>query len=335
MELKRVVYTHEDLHGRYKPMGRMSEESDGLLLSWSASGLSFTCTASRLVFLFAPCTGEQPVSVCLKIDHYSYRYALDGKMPVIVCDNLDEVPHTVTLLRLSEGHDGLFLRSLELWGQAPALLLPAAASDRRLLFIGDSLTCGYGTDSMHGDTVFRTWEENATHAYPFRCAAALSADYQIVSVSGQGLTQDCNGEHGTLFSEFWRRPFNGDAAAGKTEQTGFVPHAVIINGGTNDENGGARPDVFAHAARDLLMQIRATYPRAEILWFYGLTATKFIPVLKEVICDLGDPHTVFLEAPRIAADDPQRMGCNTHPTSFAHAGVTPVLVAELRKRLGW
>lgn len=335
MELKRVIFTHQELHGRYKPMGRMSEESDGILLSWSASGISFTCTASRLVFLFAPCMGEQPVSVCLMIDHYAHQYTLGGKMPVIVCDHLDEVPHTVTLLRLSEGCDGLFLTALEMWGQAPALLLPPAASDRRLLFIGDSLTCGYGTDSLHGDTVFRTWEENAMHAYPFRCASALSADYQIVSISGQGLTQDCNGDHGTLFSEFWRRPFNAPEAADMTEQTGFVPHAVIINGGTNDENGKASPDVFARAAHDFLTEVRAVYPKAEIIWYYGLVATVFTPVIREVICDFDDPHTTFLEAPRVWPDDVQRMGCNTHPTSFAHAEIASHLTAELKKRLGW
>lgn len=333
MAQRRVSYTHTALDGRYKPMGRVRQTEKGIAMSWSASGLSFACSASRLVFFFAPYTQAQPVAVRLCADRYSVKYMLGGECPVIVFDTPEEIPHTVTLLRLSEGAEPLCLTGMELWGEAPSLLLPPPPLPHRLLFVGDSLTCGFGTESQLGDNAFHTWEEDATHACPFRTAAALAADYQIISISGQGLHLNAAGQRGIPFSAFWQRPEY--AAAGEKEQSGFVPDAVVINGGTNDVNGGADPSDFREAVRDFLLSVRAAYPEAEIVWYYGMMTTALSEDTQAVIRALADPKITYLPAETIKADDPQRCGTLGHPTSAAHEEAAQRLAAYLRRRMGW
>ena len=43
---------------------------------------------------------------------------------------------------------------------------PTEPKERKLLFIGDSITAGYGVNGEQSDTVFTTKTEDVTKAYP-------------------------------------------------------------------------------------------------------------------------------------------------------------------------
>ena len=80
-------------------------------------------------------------------------------------------------LRAPEVEDGAGLR-------------PLPEKSRKIEFIGDSITCGYGIEGVCNVDVFNTPQENPFKNYALRTAKALDADYQLVSWSGIGLISD-------------------------------------------------------------------------------------------------------------------------------------------------
>jgi hypothetical protein len=128
---------------------------------------------------------------------------------------------------------------------------PPPTSQRRLLFIGDSITAGYcNIMPENGTNSFRT--ERYTATWSFRAASQLRAAYQTVCWSGMGMLINCCGNesaaaHGNLTmsrnaiyrsvatnsNPAWQWDYTTGGETPHTEA--FVPDAVWINLGTNDE----------------------------------------------------------------------------------------------------
>lgn len=115
-------------------------------------------------------------------------------------DNLDirtppltEGEHTVRLLKLTEATVGmpLLLKAITLEGSGMWLPPPKLPS-RRIEFIGDSITCGFGvTGQPYAVTGkpgrFLTEEEDVTKTYAGITAAYFGADARYIAASGRGV----------------------------------------------------------------------------------------------------------------------------------------------------
>ena len=63
----------------------------------------------------------------------------------------------------------------------------------KIEFIGNSITCGYGTEAQSGDIRFSYETENHTLSYAWLTARALDAEANVVSRSGIGIYRNFNG----------------------------------------------------------------------------------------------------------------------------------------------
>ncbi len=63
---------------------------------------------------------------------------------------------------------------------------PPEPRQRRLLFIGDSITAGYGVLCNDSVGPFSPETESAFHAYAAVAARALEADAHVIAYSGKG-----------------------------------------------------------------------------------------------------------------------------------------------------
>ena len=59
-------------------------------------------------------------------------------------------------------------------------LSPFPGKERRIEFIGDSITCGYGTGAEKGNEMFKPSTEDSSDAYAAVAADLLGADYITV-----------------------------------------------------------------------------------------------------------------------------------------------------------
>ena len=317
--------------------GRVLLTAEGLLMDWSAAGFTVRFRGSGVTLYFARFCDMQPICGMAILDGVRYHFAsADGTSPLILDCPAGE--HTLTFLRLSEGGVRLLctmIRVTALYGDAyPELLPPPAPLKRKLTFFGDSITCGYGNC---GDpyTGFLTWEEDPTRGYAYRTAELLSAEAELVSISGQGIVKNCNGEIGTPIPQFWCQQIR---TCGIPYDTHRQPDAVVINAGTNDGGGRVTQEEFYVGAEAFLRTLRRAYPEAEIVWFYGLMGLYYDETLDRLFRTLAPElgHMTYLPvSPIYEHVEDGEIGANGHPSVEGAERGAQVLSAKLKELLGW
>ena len=180
--------------------GRTGRKNDCLLLEWSGSGFAVRVTGSvvEIRLRAAVKEEEQPPYIRIWVDGEEREYRpVSGSVSLRF--RLGKGEHLIRLIRLSEPLTvaPVEVISLRLEGDdhmPPALLEPPVPSSRRIEFIGDSLTCGFGITgrpyAVTGEPGrFLTKEEDVTKTYAGVTAAYFQADARYTAASGTGV---CN-----------------------------------------------------------------------------------------------------------------------------------------------
>ena len=289
-------------------VGRHTTREDGSqVLSWAGTTVStrFTGTSisaalrllegQRQTFFQVVLDGNELGPIAVEPNTRSYTVQAEG-----------EGPHDLTLVKLNEAMDSV----VAFGGFTPATgaLQPTKRpSGRRLLFIGDSITCGYGNLGVI-ETIMLTSSTDKTQnslrdcnyflkkkvyqvssayqAFGTVAARYFDAEWQLVSWSGKGVYRNADGTQSETMTDIWRREVAND---GNTQfaPADFVPQAVVVNLGTNDfgsisqsqnPNGGP-PNIQAFKSRYLTMlkQVRKAFPSAWIFVATGPMLSDFYP----------------------------------------------------------
>ncbi|HNX04299.1 MAG TPA: SGNH/GDSL hydrolase family protein [Opitutales bacterium] len=186
--------------------------------------------------------------------------------------DLEPGEHTVEVVRITEGSFGLMhFKGFEL--NAGATVLPwRDAHSRKIEFIGDSITCGYGVEADDPNLHFEAATENFCLGYPGLAARALDADYLVVSRSGIGILRNFDGPYdgsADTMPEVYPHTFylqrNPDWDFAR-----FVPDVVCINLGTNDfSTTGVNVGKFESAYVSFAKTVLAHYPKAKLVIVQG------------------------------------------------------------------
>lgn len=301
-------------------LGRVTVSDDGILMDWSASGVMLKFSGSGFSVKFAPFTEIEekyvPVYLAVELDGHKSRFAVtSGKETLEIPCEYGE--HTLRIFRISEGKVPFYITEFRITSaegeDEPKILQKPCEKKHRIVFFGDSITAGYG-NLGYPDSEFLSAEEDVTKAYSYKTAELLSAEPEIVAISGQGILRDCSGAEGTPISNFYRFQSRTKKTICKFEKQ---PDIVIINAGTNDFSGKVGFDEFYDGCMAFLRNIRKAYPKAEIIWFYGLMGLDFDGVLKKVEKDItpeiGKFH--YLSTRTIYENRPQEVGGVGHPSA--------------------
>ena len=110
-----------------------------------------------------------------------------------IATNLPYGEHEITIVKRTEPNVGMgFFAGFEIAGE---ILPPPDRPAHKLLFFGDSITAGSGSEVPDGDPGCTADEwgqpfENADMAYGPVAARMLDADYHVLGVSGIGLVRN-------------------------------------------------------------------------------------------------------------------------------------------------
>ena len=258
-------------------------------------------------------------------------------------DNLDirtppltEGEHTVRLLKLTEATVGmpLLLKAITLEGSGMWLPPPKLPS-RRIEFIGDSITCGFGTLSDKPSDPFTTETEDPTKTYACRIARYFHADARFISMSGRGLLRDCAGAAFRPVPEWV--DFTAFCHPEPWDYTRWQADIVVINVGTNDVAGGTPGLEFEEAAKSFLKRIRDHYPKAWLLWVHGMMNTEMTEPIRRAVDAVrseGDSRAAcfFTQPVRL---HPEEMGACGHPNACGHARFARELIPVIAAAAGW
>lgn len=239
---------------------------------------------------------------------------------------------TVKIVKLTELQYGTIqICSLDIDGK----IRPTEPQKRKLMFIGDSITAGYGVSGDNSDLIFTTATENVTKAYPYLASQKLKADSWYICWSGGGIISRWipPEEELPLTDVLMPELFE------KGKDLEFIPDLISVNLGTNDASytrGKAdREESFIKKYEELVLRIADVYPDAHILLQYGLMENTLTHAVQKVFefCDSQGIKCSFLELPLSDAAD--GMGTGGHPSFVTHQKTASLLEAKIREILDW
>ena len=179
-----------------------------------------------------------------------------------------------------------------------------ADSELYFEFVGDSITCGWGTIGNHAGAYT---DQDGTYAFSYLLAEKYGADYSMTALSGQGLLCGTPGvTNGYLYAS---------ALRDTSEQYAFERKAdlVVINIGTNDyaqrNNLGITEATFREAYLSFLQTVREKNGAdCKIVCLYNVMNDTFANAIISACAEMGGEASGIycLKMPRSAG--------NQHPT---------------------
>lgn len=305
-------FTYNDTD-KFKIHGRTLSDESGLILSWSNSGIEFTFKGERAVVSFDEYQCDAPVFVKVFVDGNAQRFGLGGSQPRIVIDCDNDAVHTIKLLRISEGLTFLKFKNVTVYGKAPEFKVPPKDKALKLEFLGDSITTGWGVlATCEPESTYNTFEQDSTKSYAYMTAELLGADIRTEAIGGQGVWRTCGKQEGVQFKHMFDMVVRGDETY---DHSTWIPDAIVLHCGTNDEPGGTTEEEMLREGNILLDKVRAVYPDAKIIWMYGAMNAKFINTFKTLIDERrksGDKNVYYFPVDRVSTDK-HEVGAVGHP----------------------
>ena len=188
-----------------------------------------------------------------------------GPSDVVLAEGLGPGAHTVDVVHRTE--TWMSVVNVTGFRLAPGgrLLDPAPWPTRRMLFVGDSVTCGERIDRQPGETEpFAS--SNGYLSYGMRLARALDAQCHLVCYGGRGLVRDWQGRTDVLTGpQLFDLAVADETGGPPWDHAAYTPDVVFVSLGTNDFSLAIGPlperETFVSAYVDLRAQGPLPLPR--------------------------------------------------------------------------
>lgn len=338
-----------------KVLGRTLFYNNIRYMNYSCSGLEFVFTGTKAeAVLWSDSPSMEAiykawVAVFVNDEEQpSRRFALEKEEDTYLLYEGTEAKETkIRLVKYSEDAFGrVGVKSLILEGSEPK---PTAKKKRKLEFIGDSITCGYGNEGVWMVDVFNTTQENPWEAYAATTSRALEADYHLISWSGIGIISNYTEEE--VPNDPWLMPpmypyadKATDMALGKEplvwDNTSFVPDCIIINLGTNDHSYckgiTERVETFGREYHQFVKKVRSLNPNSKILCTLGAMGQDLCAEIERQVNLLTAEgvEDIYYMAFDVQLEE-DGIGSDWHPTIITHKKMAKKLEGKLKDILGW
>ena len=303
---------------------------------WSGSHFTFRFEGRRCA-MRASDTGRNYYNVFIDGRQHGTVAVAGSDTTILLADDLPRGPHTVLVQKRTEGEQGrTTLRGILTDGK----LLPApAAPGRHIEFIGDSHTCGYGTEGKSVKEPFTPETENCNLAWGCIIARYFDADYTLIAHSGQGMVRNWGdrpeGSACTMRDRL-TRTFDMDETA-QWNFKAYRPDIVVIKLGSNDFSEGISPtkEAFNGAYAEALQKIRKAYGDVPVLCVAPAEDPTVFEYLKELVGALQDANLhCTVMTPGIINWDSD-MGANYHPNHRGHRKLATAIIPYIATVMGW
>jgi lysophospholipase L1-like esterase len=312
-------------------------------LAYPATGLEFRFKGTGATLQLTADTPNSALTIV--VDHKAPALAIlkPGANTVTLGADLDDFAHTVQIYKRTETWQGILtLDGLTLPAGATLLDLPPLPQ-RKLIFVGDSVTCGVGIDNNEQCTHDAQLPDiNAYESYGMLLGRRLDADTQLVCYGGRGLIRDYRGfgiaDSVVNIPDFLTLAIPSDKPEGRVpwDAARFQPDAIFMSIGTNDMNlQKTKPldePAWVAAYVDFLHKVRSLYPRSLIFVTEGSIATD--PLLARMVQRAAgaslDPRVIYAPSQHYPG-----LPCNGHPTGIQHRHMADDFEPILRHALNW
>jgi lysophospholipase L1-like esterase len=274
---------------------------------------------------------------------------------VTLATALSEGRHLVRLMYIIEGYE----MYPEFWGfvldEGRRLVEAPKFPDRKIEFIGNSITCGYGNEGLKKEEHFDYATENHYYSYASIAARQLNAQHWVVARSGIGAYRN----YGEAKSGSPRScmpvqyEYTGYALDLKLrEEASFLrekwdfsryqPDVVCINLGTNDlSTNNYDLKLLKQGYQKLLKLVRQHNPKAKIVFLTGsMLYYKELQQAKQLLDEVtaeakkaGDNEVYRFDMSPISGNE--WYGNDWHPNVYQDEKMAAELTAYLRQLMNW
>lgn len=325
-QTKSVSLSNNNIHW----VGRVS---DNYTFGWGGSGLEFNTGANEIDIKIECKIGPAYLNVITNNDVQFIRIENGTYTRKVTIKNPKKV-NKVTIIKSTEGHSGQFrIVSLAMNGE----LKTSTPLEKKVLFIGDSITCGYGNLAASQKEHYKIETEDVYYTYGYVAARKMGWEFNSVAWSGKGMLRnygkadDAKRYEATLPKIFERAlPHNSKV---KWDYSKNIPDMICINLGTNDKSGGnLSKEKYIAAYKEFLGRIRSYYPGKPIVNLVGpLYNGKQYKYMEEWITEAsaGMKDTHLLKLPK--GKGAKELGADWHPNKAHHIRMGEFLGPELLK----
>ena len=253
-------------------VGRVSMAKPGIAsFNYPGTTIQARFQGTSLKMICRPMTGYFMAQVdgC---EPFKVGFNAERDSVVTVAAALPKGEHDVKMMYVIEG----LFRTPEFHGfvldKGCRLVEAPALPERKIEFIGNSITCGYGVESIEMTDPFEDETENHWLTYANIVSDSLHAQHTSISRSGIGVYRNYNGpKTGDAENMPWQYEYT--LFNKHTEKWDFAksqPQLVCINLGTNDlSTNNYDISLYEKNYRMFLKTVRSKYPTAKIVLLTG------------------------------------------------------------------
>ncbi|SEF84492.1 SGNH/GDSL hydrolase family protein [Parabacteroides chinchillae] len=266
----------------------------------------------------------------------------DSILPI--ASHLSKGKHKAVIMLAYEGRDfrpefrGFYL------DKGMKLLPPPALPEKKIEFIGNSITCGYGIEA-EAESPFDYKDENFYYTYGATTARAFNAQHLVVAKSGIGVYRNygdsIEGSAGTCLPDLYYQTQFMDSTE-TWDFSRYIPDVICINLGTNDvSNNTYDTGKLKNAYVNFIHDLRSYYPKAKIVLLSGVMLNgkplkDVRNAMDQALAKLKtEGYTNVYRFDMTPQDGSLGYGSGWHPSMKQHKKMAKELVGFLQTITGW
>ena len=339
-------------------MGRTVTDGGMLWLASSLSEAGFMVRGAKELALVLQADDTVSHPECENI-RPRYAVRLDGEKIADACMAAREETVTVfrnegprdaevRLVKLSECTQSLMaLKEIRTDGE----IMPLKDLPRKIEFIGDSITCGYGVEAASGEEPFSTATENAEKSYAGIIAEKLGLDRILTAFSGHGIVSGYTDNPAVpnltelappYYDKVGRNAYVLPSGRTVTEIpwdfSAWQPDDIIVNLGTNDLSWcmeyPERKAEYQRMYTAFLKTVRKNNPHARMLCILGFMGEglngHMQAAVRDYVAETGDEN---IRAVSLKEQDGAKngFGANYHPSEKTQMEFAETVMKELAR----
>lgn len=273
--------------------------------------------------------GSDTTIVIFSAEELKARFGKDKKAA--------RAPHQVILQKRTEGEQGI--TTISEFITDGEFLQADATKERVIEYIGDSYTCGYGTESPNTER-FKPETENQNLTYACAVARYFDADQIVVAHSGMGIVRNFNSNFTDYcMPERYLQTFDGvKETKWDAKSSSVKPDITVIYLGTNDFSRGMQPAerLFVKNYIKLLNEIKDNYGEGHpILCMTPKHDYLMFEYIRKVVdsCGLRNVHIMTLT--NSVHNNVEDMGADGHPNYNGHRKIAYTVIPYISTITGW
>ena len=309
---------------------------------WSGVYIQFCIKSSECTLRMSD-SGHNYYNVLID-DKASKTFDVKCDTTLTIATGLESQIHKIQIFKRTEGSQGTGIFRGIVISEKGEMIPWKDIPSRKIEYIGNSISCGYGTEGKTKNERWSPSTENSYLSYAPIMARAFHADYHVVAHSGMGVVRNYGYKEKVSPNAMPDR-FNHVFDEKEKPLWNFSqwkPDVVVINLGTNDFSTKPFPDKadFIAGYKKLINQVTEQYGDLPIFCVVGpMIDEPCYSYVKEMVEDFRSVEPMkqvyFVGIPTYLMNPEKDLGSDTHPNYSGAKKMAAHVLPVIASILGW